>query len=76
MLDEQREYLLDHRSKLLFQIERANYYLLRLEADAIKIINSGASLSAADIAIITEDLADHLKSEIEMLGWAMDHIDP
>jgi hypothetical protein len=75
MIDETREYLLDHRSKLLFQIERANYYLQRLEADEVKIINSKASLPAADIAIITEDLAEHLKSEIEVLGWAIDHID-
>ncbi|GES53019.1 hypothetical protein Rhsp01_55990 [Rhizobium sp. NBRC 114257] len=75
MLDETREYVLDHRDKLLFQIKQANYHLLRLEADAIKIINNRASLPAADIAIITEDLAHHLKSQIEPLGWAIDHID-
>ena len=75
MLDETREYLLDHRSKLLFQIERAKHHVAGLEADAIKIINNKASLPAADIAIITEDLAEHLKNEIEVLGWAIDHID-
>ncbi len=75
MLDETREYLLDHRSKLLFQIERAKHHLAGLESDEVKIINSKASLPVADIAIITEDLAEHLKSEIEVLGWAMDHID-
>ncbi|NTJ63556.1 hypothetical protein G6M50_37990 [Agrobacterium rhizogenes] len=75
MLDDQREYLLDQRSKLLFQIKRANCYLLRLEADVIKIINNKASLPAADIAVITEDLVDHLESQIEVLGWAIDHID-
>ena len=75
MLDETREYLLDHRDKLLFQIERAKHHLAGLESDEVKIINNKASLPAADIAIITGDLAEHLKSEIEMLGWAIDHID-
>jgi hypothetical protein len=75
MIDETREYLLDQRSKLSFQIERAKHHLAGLEADAIKIINSKASLPAADIAIITEDLAEHLRSEIEALCWAIDHID-
>ncbi|AYG77004.1 hypothetical protein CCGE532_31515 (plasmid) [Rhizobium sp. CCGE532] len=75
MIDETREYLLDNRSKLSFQIERAKHHLAGLEADAIKIINSKASLPAADIAIITEDLAEHLRSEIEALCWAIDHID-
>ncbi|MEF0939648.1 hypothetical protein [Rhizobium sp. BR 362] len=75
MIDETREYLLDRRHKLLFQIERAKHHLAGLEADAIKIINSKASLPAADIAIITEDLVDHLNDEIEALCWAIDHID-
>ncbi len=75
MLDETREYLLDQRGNLLFQIKQANYHLLRLEADAIKIINNKASLPAADIAIITDDFVEHLKSQIELLSWAIDHID-
>ena len=75
MIDETREYLLDQRSKLLFQIERAKHHLAGLEADEVKIINSKASLPAADIAIITADFVDHLNSEIEALNWAIDHID-
>jgi hypothetical protein len=75
MIDETREYLLDHRNNLLFQIERAKHHLAGLESNEVKIINSKASLPAADIAVITEDLAEHLKSEIEVLGWAIDHID-
>ncbi|AVA24129.1 hypothetical protein [Rhizobium sp. NXC24] len=75
MIDETREYLLDHRGKLLFQIERAKHHLAGLQADGIKVINSKASLPAADITIITEDLAEHLRSEIEALCWAIDHID-
>ncbi len=64
MLDETIEYLLDHREKLLFQIERAKHHLAGLESNEVKIINNKASLPAADIAVITEDLADHLKSQI------------
>jgi|GEM_PF-3151258 len=75
MIDETREYLLDQRSKLLFQIERAKHHLAGLEADEIKIINSRVSLPAADLAIITGDLVEHLNDEIEALGWAIDHID-
>ena len=75
MIDETREYLLDHRNNLLFQIERAKHHLAGLESNEVKIISSKASLPAADIAVITEDLAEHLKSEIEELGWAIDHID-
>lgn len=75
MIDHAREYLLDKRNDLLFQIKRAKHHLAGLESNEVKIVNNKASLPAADIAIITEDLAEHLKSEIEALGWAIDHID-
>ncbi|MBB5577231.1 MULTISPECIES: hypothetical protein [Rhizobium] len=43
--------MLDHRSKLLCQIERAKHHLAGLEAGEVKIICSETSLPAADIAI-------------------------
>ena len=75
MIDDTREYLLNQRSGLSFQIERAKRHLAGLEADEVKIINGKASLPTADIQIVTADLVDHLNSEIEVLGLAIDLID-
>ncbi|KAA0697386.1 hypothetical protein DTW90_18315 [Neorhizobium sp. P12A] len=75
MIDEERERLHDQRSKFGFQIERAKYYLSGFGADAIKIINSKANLPAADIEIITEDLAEHLEWEIDAMILAIKLID-